>query len=86
MRYLRIFSSLKFIFRFIKWVKVSVDFFFVGVSYFDLLVQLADLLKVILGILFAAIDGFNSDAIRLQSQKSEVLQILIYTRLKINRK
>ena len=55
-------------------------------SYFDLLVQLADLLKVILGILFAAIDGFNSDVIRLQSQKSEVLQILIYTRLKMNRK
>ena len=47
-------------------------------SYFDLLVQLADLLKVILGILFAAIDGFNSDVIRLQSQKSEVLRILIY--------
>ena len=55
-------------------------------SYFDLLVQLADLLKVILGILFAAIDGFNSDVIRLQSQKSDVLPILIYTRLKINRK
>ena len=49
-------------------------------SYFDLLVQLADLLKVILGILFAAIDGFNSDVIRLQSQKSEVLRILIYTK------
>ena len=52
-------------------------------SYFDLRVQLADLLKVILGILFAAIDGFNSDAIRLQSQKNKVLRILIYTRLKI---
>ena len=49
-------------------------------SYFDLLVQLADLLKVILGILFAAIDGFNSDVIRLQSQKREVLRILIYTK------
>ena len=49
-------------------------------SYFDLLVQLADLLKVILGILFAAIDGFNSDVIRLQSQESEVLRILIYTK------
>ena len=34
----------------------------------------------------AVIDGFYSDVIRLQSQKSEVLQILIYTRLKINRK
>ena len=55
-------------------------------SYFDLLVQLADLVKVILGILFAAIDGFNSDVIRLQSQKSEVLRILIYTRFKMNRK
>ena len=55
-------------------------------SYFDLLVQLADLLKVILEILFASIDGFNSDVIRLQSQKSEVLRILIYTRLKIDRK
>ena len=32
------------------------------------------------------IDGFHSDVIRLQSQKSEVLQILIYTRLKINKK
>ena len=49
-------------------------------SDFDLLVQLADSLKVILGILFAAIDGFNSDVIRLQSQKSEVLRILIYTK------
>ena len=32
------------------------------------------------------IDGFHSDVIRLQSQKSEVLRILIYTRLKINKK
>ena len=32
------------------------------------------------------IDGFHSDIIRLQSQKSKVLRILIYTRLKINRK
>ena len=33
-----------------------------------------------------SIDGFHGDVIRLQSQKSEVLRILIYTRLKINRK
>ena len=33
-----------------------------------------------------SIDGFHSDVIRLQSQKSEVLRILIYTRLKINKK
>ena len=32
------------------------------------------------------IDGFHGDVIRLLSQKSEVLRILIYTRLKINRK
>ena len=32
------------------------------------------------------IDGFHSDVIKLQRQKSEVLRILIYTRLKINRK
>ena len=32
------------------------------------------------------IDGFHGDVIRLQSQKSQVLRILIYTRLKINRK
>ena len=32
------------------------------------------------------LDGFHGDVIRLQSQKSEVLRILIYTRLKINRK
>ena len=32
------------------------------------------------------IDGFHGDVIRLQSQKSDVLRILIYTRLKINRK
>ena len=32
------------------------------------------------------IDGFHGDVIRLQSQKSEVLRILIYTRLKINMK
>ena len=31
-------------------------------------------------------DGFHSDVIRLQSQKSEILRILIYTRLKINKK
>ena len=35
---------------------------------------------------FFPIDGFHRDVIRLQSQKSEVLRILIYTRLKINRK
>ena len=33
-----------------------------------------------------AIDGFHGDVIRVQSQKSEVLRIRIYTRLKINRK
>ena len=38
-------------------------------SYFDLLVQLVDLLKVILGTLFAAIDGFHSDVIRLQKSR-----------------
>ena len=32
------------------------------------------------------IDGFHSDVIRLQSQKSKVLRFLIYTRLKISRK
>ena len=32
------------------------------------------------------IDGFHGDVIRLHSQKNEVLRILIYTRLKINRK
>ena len=32
------------------------------------------------------IDGLHGDIIRLQSQKSAVLRILIYTRLKINRK
>ena len=32
------------------------------------------------------IDGFHGDDIRVQSQKSEVLRILMYTRLKINRK
>ena len=37
-------------------------------------------------ILCYSIDGFHGDVIRLQSQKSEVLRILIYTGLKINRK
>ena len=56
-------------------------------SYFDLLVQLADLLKVILGILFAAIDGFNSDAITdCKVKRARFYEILIYTRLKINKK
>ena len=32
------------------------------------------------------IDGFHSDVIKLQSQNSEVLRILIYTGLKINKK
>ena len=31
------------------------------------------------------IDGFHSDVIRLESQKSEVLRNLIYTRLKSNK-
>ena len=31
-------------------------------------------------------DGFHSDVIKLLSQNSEVLRILIYTRLKINKK
>ena len=35
---------------------------------------------------FTLIDAFHSDVIKLQSQKSEVLRILIYTSLKINRK
>ena len=39
-----------------------------------------------LGTEKTSIDGFHSDVIRLQSQKSEVLRILIYTRLKINKK
>ena len=34
----------------------------------------------------AILDGFHGDVIRLQSQKSEVLRILIYTRLKISKK
>ena len=33
-----------------------------------------------------AIDGFHCDVIKLQNQNSEVLQILIYTRLKITKK
>ena len=37
-------------------------------------------------LLVLPIDGFHGDVIRLQSQKSEVLRILIYTRLKISRK
>ena len=32
------------------------------------------------------IDGFHCDVIKLQSQNIEVLRILIYTRLKINKK
>ena len=32
-----------------------------------------------------SIDGFHSDVIKLLSQNSEVLQILIYTRSKINK-
>ena len=32
------------------------------------------------------IDGFHSDVIKLLSQNSEVLRIVIYTRLKINKK
>ena len=35
---------------------------------------------------FSVIDGFHCDVIKLESQNSEVLQIRIYTRLKINKK
>ena len=35
---------------------------------------------------YTLIDAFHSDVIKLQSQKSEVLRIRIYTSLKINRK
>ena len=31
-------------------------------------------------------DGFQSDVIKLQSQNSKVLRILIYSRLKVNEK
>ena len=34
----------------------------------------------------SAIDGFHSDVIKLLSQNSELLRILIYTRLKMNKK
>ena len=34
----------------------------------------------------SVIDGFHSDVIKLQSQNGEVLRILIYNRLKINKK
>ena len=36
--------------------------------------------------IYIYIDGFHSDVIKLQSQKSQVLRIRIYTRLKTNRK
>ena len=41
---------------------------------------------VFLRFTFTLRDGFHSEVIKLQSQKSEALWILIYTRLKINRK
>ena len=37
-------------------------------------------------LLIEGIDGFHSEVIKLLSQNSEVLRILIYTRLKINKK
>ena len=36
--------------------------------------------------LYIHIDGFHCDVIKLKSQNSEVLRILIYTRMKINKK
>ena len=41
---------------------------------------------IILFVMKIAIDGFQSDVIKLQSKNSEVLRILIYTRLKIDEK
>ena len=48
--------------------------------------MLVSFLTISVVFLLFQIDGFHSDAIRLQSQKSEVLGIVIYTRLKINTK
>ena len=48
--------------------------------------MLVSFLTISVDFLLFQIDGFHSYVIRLQSQKSEVLLILIYTRLKINRK
>ena len=48
--------------------------------------MLVSFLTISVDCLLFQIDGFHSYVIRLQIQKSEVLRILIYTRLKINRK
>ena len=48
--------------------------------------MLVSFLTISVDFLLFQIDGFQGYVIRLQSQKSEVLLILIYTRLKINRK
>ena len=42
--------------------------------------------KVALSLYVSPIYGFHSDVIKLLSQNSEVLRILIYTRLKISKK
>ena len=48
--------------------------------------MLVSFLTISVDFLLFQIDGFHSDVIRLQSQKSEVLGIVICTRLKINTK
>ena len=37
-------------------------------------------------VIESPVDGFHSDVIKLQSQNSEVLRILIFTGLKVNKK
>ena len=68
--------------------KISLSAFFKAISHFS--VSTGRSMQIIDQTSFTEfggeIDGFHGDVIRLQSQKSEVLRILIYNKLKIDRK
>ena len=57
-----------------------------AVELLSILPLVENFLPSLLLTLFHFIDGFHSDVIKWLSQNREVLRILIYTRLKINKK
>ena len=69
---------------FSKQDKIKLQKLFCFVLFFH--VFLTELKQVPIYYNFSVIDGFHCDVIKLESQNSEVLRILIYTRLKTNKK
>ena len=56
-----------------------------GIVIFVIILSLVAIIIIII-IIVNTIDDFHCDVIKLYSQNSEILRILIYTRLKVNKK